>query len=188
MPKLSELCDVKMGYTLRGRLEADPEGEYRFLQPRAISSDLKIKEEELLRASLVGKKVDSLLHNKDIVFASRGQTLGAIYLDHIPPNTIATSYFTIIRPKTDELDSQYLSWYLNNRLDAYFRKNRVGTAIQQISVNVLRECPIEVLDIDQQRKLLELEHLIQKELELLSRLGKCKVNLIKAVQHQIFNG
>ncbi|SMF78488.1 restriction endonuclease subunit S [Pseudobacteriovorax antillogorgiicola] len=186
MTKLSELCDIQMGYTLRGRLEPDPKGEYCFLQPRAISSNLEIDRNELQRAPFSGKSSDSVLIPGDIIFISKGPRIGAIYLKQVPPNTVATSHFIIIRTNSKKILPEYLAWYLNNRTGEYFRKNREGTAIQQIKVNVLKESVIEILDLEQQQQIVDLGNLVKKERQLLEKLADRKEQLINSIQQSFF--
>lgn len=115
-----------------------------------------------------------------IVRLSYPNTAIVIDKDHI--GLLIPSLFTVIRLETDILIPEYLSIYLNSdKMKRYYAKRLIGSAIQIIKTSMLRDVVVMFPDINQQKKVVEINKLILKEKKLLSQLIEEKNKYHKAI-------
>jgi len=106
--KLSELFEIKSGYTFRSSVYELPAGETRVMQARNI---LNPDNEHVVHISL--DSTDHLIQHNDILFSNRNSFRACIFSGVKP--TVASSSLLILRAKSSAASAQYVTAYLNSR-------------------------------------------------------------------------
>ena len=100
----------------------------------------------------------------------------------VPPDTIAASYFYILRPKPDIILPHYLAWYINQiPAQNYIRSQIRGSYMQIIPKAEFELLEIEIPVISIQRCIIEFEHLRRREESLLAKLIDARQLLVQRI-------
>lgn len=137
---------------------------------------------------LNGKIERHLLHHNDILFAAKGlNNFGVVYHTGLG-NAVASSSFIIVRLQENyrhQILPKYLAWYLTHTPGVkLFHKKQLGTTIPSISIEKLSKLEVDVPSVDQQRRIVEVQKLRNREKQLIKQLEIQKDLLIK---HQLLN-
>ena len=124
-----------------------------------------------------------LLQKGDLVFRSRGMDSTASIMDISSNNVILSAPFQRIRlHDTSAILPEYLLWYINSKdAQSYFSANKTGTSVTMISTAVLADLPVIVPPIEIQKKIVEINTLSEREIELQEELIKKKKLLTEAI-------
>ena len=94
--RLIDIAEFRTGYQFREKVKPDPAGTVRVVQIKDIDPDLRIRVADLVTVSL-DRPEPYLVQAGDVLFLGRGHRLYAVLVPEVEPNTIATSYFFILR-------------------------------------------------------------------------------------------
>ncbi|MFH7828266.1 restriction endonuclease subunit S [Kluyvera chengduensis] len=170
--KLGQIAGIRSGHTLRGAITPDPEGDVRLLQIKDLDQDWQFNHKVLPTVVWEQRIAPPFLEQGEIVVAARGnRNLAIVYRGQVP--VVPTSQFLIvsIKRKESEIAPEYVCWLLNHpTIQQWF--HRSGTNIQLITKSALLDVAIPVPPIETQLQLIELQHIWQKEDELINRLQK----------------
>ena len=129
-----------------------------------------------------------LLRDGDILFAAKGaKNFAALYNSENKLAVASTSFFVIrltdaIRTK---LLPEFLVWFINNPPSLKLLKDQaIGTAIVSISKSVLADLEIPIPGVAQQKAILKIAELRNKERKIKSEIENLKE---KQVQHAVRN-
>ncbi|KMM88055.1 restriction endonuclease subunit S [Pseudomonas lundensis] len=182
--KLSELADVRSGYTFRGALEHDPSGDVRVLQIKDLRQNAAIEPDTLIAVAWDTRTAPPLLQPGDITVIARGDTNKAVlYVGE--QSVVATSQFFIVTAKRSEVLPAYLCWLIN--LPQSQRSlERSGSAIQAIGKASLMGMQIPLPPLMTQQKLIALQAVWDEEDELIARLQTNREHMLQGIyQHLI---
>lgn len=182
--KLSELAEVRSGYTFRGALEHDPSGDVRVLQIKDLRYSAAIEPDKLIAITWDVRTAAPLLQAGDIAVISRGDSnKAALYKDEEP--VVATSQFFIVSAKKPSALPEYLCWMIN--LPQSQRSlERSGSSIQAISKGALQDMTIPLPPLATQQKLIDLQRLWDEEDQLIARLKTNREQMLQGIyQHLI---
>tara|TARA_R110000787_G_scaffold88103_12_gene187272 strand:- start:3331 stop:3939 length:609 start_codon:yes stop_codon:yes gene_type:complete len=166
--KLTDVCGIQMGYTLRGRVEPVASGGVRVIQMGDFSSDGRI-EPDALACLPLEKNVDRYLVGAgDVLFRSRGERNTATALDdEFGEPALAASPLIVLRPKKRKIEPAYLAWALNQRrAQGHFDSWARGTRLRMVPKASLDELEIDLPDLATQRLIVEVERLATRERHL----------------------
>ncbi|HBO2781332.1 TPA: restriction endonuclease subunit S [Pseudomonas aeruginosa] len=182
--KLSDLADVRSGYTFRGALEHDPSGNVRVLQIKDLRQSPTIEPDTLTAISWDARTTPPLLQPGDIAVIARGDSNRAALFEGEQP-VVATSQFFIVSTKKRDALPEYLCWLIN--LPQSQRSlERSGSAIQAISKAALMDMKIPLPPLATQHKLIALQALWDKEDELIVHLQANREQMLQGIyQHLI---
>jgi hypothetical protein len=167
---LKALADIRTGYTFRGKIKEDPQGEVRVLQIKDIKGRREVLTEQLPRMQWQGAGVPPLLVAGDIVLPARGDYYHAALADGAAP-IVATSQLFVLHPSNKTVTAEFLSWYLNQpAAQNYFRANRTGTSISMLSRQVLGALSVPVPTLAIQHKIVALRLLLEREKNITEQL------------------
>jgi restriction endonuclease S subunit len=170
--KLSELATINSGYSFRSSVKHEPEGEYWVLRPGDIGENADPSEEDMTRTSISRDLRDRYFVDDEVVlFVTYGESNRAYCFGELPPNTIAGSAFTLIRPRKEEeggaVEAPYLAWYMNQEpARAFYEAFRRGSTTSRISRKSLQALEIPVPPLHVQRRIGEIDELTRKEARL----------------------
>lgn len=181
--KLSDLADVRSGYSFRGAIEHDPAGDIRVLQIKDLRQSPVIKPEMLTTISWDARTAPPLLQSDDIVVVARGDSNRAsLFVGEQP--VVATSQFFIVNLKEQAVLPEYLCWMIN--LPQSQRSlERIGTGILAISKSALQEMLIPIPSLATQKKLIELQRLWDEEDQLIERLQKNRKQMLQGIYQNL---
>ncbi|ENZ1705322.1 MULTISPECIES: restriction endonuclease subunit S [Pseudomonas] len=182
--KLSDVADVRSGYTFRGALEHDPAGDIRVLQIKDLRQSSAIEPDTLTAISWDARTSPPLLQSGDIAVIARGDNNKAALFTGQQP-VVATSQFFIVSTKKQDVLPEYLCWLIN--LPQSQRSlERSGSAIQAISKASLLDMRIPLPPLATQQKLIALQALWDEEDELIARLQTNREQMLQGIyQHLI---
>lgn len=168
---LSDLTEIRVGYSFRSRLVSDPAGEIVVIQMKDIDDSNLLHPEQAIQVSLPGNKEGHLLQPGDLVFRSRGRTnTVALVTEDFGPAILAAPML-LIRPKAARLLPCYLHWYLNTpSTQSEIAAMAEGTSVKMISKETLLRLEIPLPPITCQQQIVEVAMLAQQEQDLLREI------------------
>lgn len=181
--KISNVCNIGVGYTTRGRLQSADIRGIPILQLRDLSLDGPVDPVRLQRVHLDDFQDRHLVQAGDVVFRSRGKNnmafaLGAEF--HEP--TVALLPLFILRPKTESVFSEYLAWAINQpSAQRYFDSVAQGTNMRMVSLADIDNLEINLPDLDTQQKIVNVDALAKHEQILMVRLADKRKKLLALI-------
>ncbi len=179
---IREIADIQIGYQFRGKAEADPQGTHKVIQIRDFDELLGLRTENLLSARLKGDAGRYVVKENDVLFLSRGHKNNAIAINTPLVNTVAASYFFILRIKQDRVLPDYLAWYINQAPAQEYLHSvaRRGTHIPLVPLSAFNDLAVDIPDTETQRRIVEVDRLFERENQLTMQLQERRSQLIKA--------
>lgn len=181
--KLSELAEVRSGYTFRGALEHDPAGDIHVLQIKDLRQQATIEPSDLTTITWEARTAPPLLEPGDIAVIARGDSnTAALYKGSEP--VVVTSQFFIVRAKRSDVLPEYLCWMIN--LPQSQRSlERSGSSIQAINKASLQNMTIPLPSLATQQKLIGLRQLWDEEDRLIARLKTNREQMLQGIYQQL---
>jgi len=181
--KITEIADIQLGYQFRKKIEPADDGTHRLIQIRDFDENHLLNSKNLSRVRMEEPKEQYLIRKGDVLFLSRGQRNWAAPMVDDFENTVVVSHFFVVRPKQDNVLSEYLAWYINQAPAQEYLHNiaRRGTHMPLIPLSAFVGLKVDLPDIETQAKIVELSRLMEKEGQLLSTLREERSLLINAV-------
>ncbi len=180
--KLSEMCDIRTGYTARGRLEAVDADGVPVITLRDFGGDGVVRAHAIQRVKLQSPDQRYYVGAGDVVFRSRGEKNTAFALgSDFQDSSVAVLPLMIIRPKTGNIVPEYLAWLINSpRSQFYFDAEAQGTSMRMISKSTLDDLDLVIPEVSIQQKIVEVAGLASRESELLSKLADIRARIVAA--------
>jgi len=121
------------------------------------------------------------LESGDILIAIRGARYFAALLEDVPPRTVASGQFMVIKVKdADVLDPAFLAWQLNQApAQAWLAANARGAVLRSLTRSVIENVTIAVPPLAFQKSVAKLDQLFKREraaLEKLFRIREAQLN------------
>ena len=183
--RFGDIADIRIGYQFRGRVETDPAGNVRVIQIKDIDDQRRIHIAELATVKLE-RPEPYLTQEGDVLFLGRGHRLYSTVVPKTASTTIATGYFFILTPKTGGVLPEYLAWCTNQAdfhesLRPYLR----GSHMPMVSKSDLQELQIPVPRLEVQRRILDLNRLLEDERRLAKTIQEKRAMLVQAVSRKL---
>ncbi len=180
---LKEIADIRTGYSFRAKLEPDSEGNILVVQLKELSDENTIDISTAVKINMQDISENYLLQKDDLVFRSRGMDSTAAIMNITANNVILSAPFQRIRLRdASKILPEYLLWYINSKdAQTYFSANKTGTSVSMISTAVLADLPVVVPALEIQKKIIEINILFKKEIELQEELIRKKRLLTETV-------
>lgn len=122
-----------------------------------------------------------LIRRDDILFQYRGK-ISATLVARGAENTIASNLLYIIRITSQNILPEYLTWYLNlPRTQKILLKHHMGSNIKMLSKNALLQLEVVAPSVQNQKAVVEMTKLSQREQSLTERLTEAKAKLVKSI-------
>lgn len=156
--KLSELVEVKSGYSFRGAI-VDSGSGLRVLQAKNVSSGSI----DYIGLPRINDQVpsDKLLQPGDILLTSRGSFRAAAYQGD--GNSVASSSLFVLRPNTDSINPEFIAVYLNSsRAQAYLNQSAKGATIKSVRIDDLSTLEVPVPSLERQKQISDFDAAVQQ--------------------------
>lgn len=182
MMQLSEICDIRMGFSARGRVEPVERGGIPYVQLNDVNATGVVDAEKLTNANLPDIDDRYRLTSHDIVFRSRGaHNIGAL-VQGADKNVVALAPLTILRPRRDIVLPEYLVWFISQSpAQRHFDAGARGSNIRMIPRDHLARLEVDVPDMETQRRIVEVADLVKRESELSELLAHKKSEMMSFV-------
>ena len=134
------------------------------------------------------KSIANLLQNEDILFVAKGFRFFATLYNEQFGNAIASSIFFILRTDKTRIIPAYLVSVLNlpkNLL--HFQQSGAGSSIPSIRKNELADFTFNLLPLEQQQRVVTLQELYFKDIQITETLIKEKQKLFQTTISKIIN-
>lgn len=182
--RLGDLAELTTGYSFRGKVLPDEDGDLTVLQIKDLNMDGRVDAADALR--IRGDRVydKHLLRAGDVLFQSRGMQNPAAVLDE-PLRAIAALGVHIIRPRPDVLLPAFLVWYLNQpRTQLRLRDLSRGSTVPFIAKDDAMDFHVPVPPLAIQQKVIAIDHLLREEQRLAARLDELRNEYIYNLMRQ----
>ena len=179
--ELKNIADIQSGYISRGKIEPMVNGSYFLLQARDVDADKLIYQAGgMVRFNPDLSPKDQPLKQNDILFMARGSRNYSILVKEIPRSVLAAACFFIVRVSSRDVLPDYLFWFLNQApADNYFRRHSGrGVHMPVVKRSVLENIDIPIPPAEEQKIIVELNSLLQKETALLEALAQKRKEMI----------
>lgn len=173
---LQSLADIRTGYTFRGKIVPDSQGNVRVLQIKDIKGWPAVHARNLTLTKFEDAEAVQPLHVGDVVLPARGEYYQATLFGPGPPDSadepvIATSQLWVIRVKDNSVSPPYLCWYLNQSATRQkFLSRLSGSNILMLNKEGLSTLPIAVPSLETQLKIVTLQYLWEQEKKVTQQL------------------
>ena len=191
--KLGELATIVSGYTFRGSIKNDPQGDIFVLQAKNISANQDIlNTRDLVTISDKSIRNPYFLEYNDILIVCRGSGAGsfrsAVFATD-DTKVMPSSSIHIIRVKDVTVLPKYLSLYLNSH-DGQKALAQIVTGasyIQSILVKNLIDLEIPIPSIHTQKSIIALHENMNQQEKILKRKNELKKKIINATFTNLIN-
>ena len=172
--RLDELVSVKTGLVLarkQAKYPSDVMAKYRQLNLKAIDSKGYIDENSLEEFCANERLKAEYLTQPGDVIVRLTIPYTAVLIDDEFAGMVIPSHFIVIRTRGRKILPEYLYWLLNtDKVKASILQNISSIMIGTVKPASYAEMEIELLTLDEQRKISEMNVLAKKEIHLLDRL------------------
>lgn len=184
--KLSSVADILSGYPFREKISEKSGGGARVVQMKDVSVSGEISWGGLIETELPGKKSPNWLVKGDVLFAARGSSNYAVFVNENHKNIVSAPHFYILRPREQELMPEFLAWLLNQRpLQNHFKRRSEGSRVMSVRRAVLERTEIAIPPIERQKQILKLNETLQKEKDLYSRMIENTDELMSSIASEV---
>jgi hypothetical protein len=175
---LRQISEIQMGFTARERLEPSISGT-PILQLRDLQPDGTLNSSQMIKCELGSVASRYLVSTGDVVFRSRGDKNTAATVEGLETASVAVLPLVIIRPDGALVDPRYLAWFINSDwAQGYFDKAAQGTKLRMIARGDLENLPVDLPDLETQRRIVEVDSLAAEERRLTVRLMEMRQQLL----------
>lgn len=191
--KLSQLADIVSGYTFRGSIENDPNGDISVLQAKNVQANQDIENvADFITISDRSLRNPYFLQHNDILLVSRGSGPGSFRSTIFTSNAskvIPSSSVHVLRIKDVTILPKYVSLYLNSEIGQKKILQIVtgGSYIQSILVKNLIDFKILIPPIHIQKLIIALHENLQEQELIIKRKQKLQKNIINASFTNLIN-
>lgn len=177
---IKDIASVQTGYFAKPIAK----GEVVYLQSRHFNETGLLLDKLKPNLSAFDIPQNHILQANDILFAAKGsKNFAAVYEKHNLP-AVASSSFFVIRLNVNTIVPKFISWFLNHpETQAILKTKARGTSIPSITKNALCNMDIYIPSIENQKTILIISDLYQKEKQLKQQIEILRENQI---QQQIF--
>lgn len=186
--KLKDIADIRSGYQFRGKVEPCEDANVVVIQIKDVDDKWHVHTSDLVPVK-VEKPEAYEVSQGDLLFLSRGHRQYAAVVSEPVRNTIATGYFFILRARTKWVKPNFLAWSINHpEFQEALRPFVRGSHIPLISKTDFQDLSIRLPPLAVQERIVELQHLFDRERELTAAIEQKRGQLLQAVSAKLMTG
>lgn len=171
--ELINISTISAGHSFREKIPEVKKSGIYVVQMKDINSEHSVNWDTVVETMLTSKQTPNWLQHGDILFVARGQrNYAAMFsVETKQVHAIAAPQFFIIRLNNSNVLPEYLTWFLNqSSAQRYFLTNAQGGTTPSVRRSVLEKTPIIIPSLAQQKTLIELTKIINKEKEIAEKI------------------
>ena len=175
---LNEISDIRFGFYGK----AVSKGKYNYIQANYFNNNGLIINKPDSFINLDDKDQNHILQDGDVLFISKGFRYFAWCYRTVFGPAVASAIFFVIRPHKSKIIPEYLTSFFNiPKSQEYFKQFGAGSSIPSIRKTELGSVQIPILPLEHQEKIVRLNQLHIKEMELTSALLKSQEDLYQSI-------
>jgi restriction endonuclease S subunit len=172
---LANISNIRTGYTFRGKIEANSQGDVTVLQPKDIINKGEFTEAAKIGHSGINSLNIHLLKKGDILIANKGLRFSVFLYNGTPDKCVASSSFFVVGVDKKKVFPEYLVWYLEQEPAKNHLLSRVtGSIIPTINKSAIQQITIPLPSLTTQEYITELLRTSAEELLKLRQLRERK--------------
>lgn len=167
--KVRDVSEIRTGHGFRKRLQSQPEGEYRVIQPKNIGMDglVSFDKGEPLRMDAVAPRV---LRPKEVLLLNRGRFCAAVFEPEGDGPWIVPSSVLVLTLKSARVRPEYVACFFNSAHgQALLQRHCEQTTVPYISAQTLGDIEMPVPSLVRQDALVALDRAAAKQARLFGR-------------------
>jgi hypothetical protein len=179
---LPNICEIRSGYTARGRLEVAQSGGVLAIQLGDVAPEGRVQVGHLTRLQIDVPPDRYFVGAGDVLFRSRGEkTTAAAIPQEFPEAALALLPLIVLRPLQGSLLPEYLAWAINQApAQRHLEASARGTSMRMIPRAAFDDLNIDVPDLHTQRLIVETAELAGRERKLASEIADKRHQLVHA--------
>lgn len=186
--RIKDIADIRSGHQFREKIDTDEDADTSVIQIKDIDQAGRLNTDNLDRVNVTKPDVHSVSMG-DVLFLSRGARPFAIFVNERLRNTIATSYFFILRPDPNKTRPDFLAWSINQPEFQDSLRSRIrGTHMRIISKSDFQDLEIELPPLSVQESVMRLQRLLDEELELANAIQEKRRKMVQAIARKLITG
>lgn len=194
--KILDIAEIRSGYQFRTKVEAADDANVAVIQIKDLQdrlsarpgSSVGIQLADLVRVRLENPE-PHFVKRGDVLFLSRGHRQVAVAISEPVTDTIATSYFFVLRPHLPSIRPAFLAWFINQpEFQEMLRPLSRGTHMPMISKASFEDLMISLPPLAVQDQILTLQQFVDREQELTASLLERRSELAQAVARGLLCG
>lgn len=167
--KLEDISNISIGVLTSRELNNLGEYEYKMFNLKNYDSQ---ESYEIVRTF---RKFEDKLTKKDDILIRLVYPNRVIYINEEMENLLVPSQMCLIRPNKDNINPEFLKWYLESDIGKQkILLNVTGSTIPKITVSSLRNIDIPIISLENQITIANLIKLWDKEKNVLEEIIKEK--------------
>lgn len=187
---LKHLAQLYTGFTIRESLDHLDYGDIKTIQIRDLPKNSKVIDTDNLTG--IEWRYDSkpqYLEHDSIVLVARGEPSAFIFKGDASHKVVVSNPFIVINLKTDDLLPEFIVWYINNAQKAkeHFAINARGNALPITTIATVKDLPIIIPSIEEQKSILAMQETADKEVQLFSNLIQLREEYNRTYAQYILN-
>lgn len=182
--KLKEIAEIQFGYYGKPSIK----GSIPYLQAKHFNEFGQYIGENDTFLVEDPKSLANLLQDGDVLFVAKGFRFFATLYKKDFGKAIASSIFFILKPDKNKIIPEFLVSVLNLPKNImHFQQSGAGSTIPSIRKNELSDFTLNLIPLEQQQKVVDLQELYFKDMELTKSLITEKQKLFQTTISKIIN-
>lgn len=187
---LKYLANLYTGFTIRESLDHLDYGDIKTVQIRDLPKNSQVIDTNNLTS--IEWRYDSkpqYLEHNSIVLVARGEPSAYIFKGDVSHKVVVSNPFIVINLNTDDLLPEFVVWYINHfkKAKEHFAINARGNALPITTIATVKELPIIIPPIGDQKIILAMQETADKEVQLFSHLIKLRKEYNRTYSELILN-
>ncbi|WP_396587737.1 restriction endonuclease subunit S [Bermanella sp. R86510] len=190
---LSELANIRTGYTFRGKVEEISDGNAHLLQIKDARLQREENKSDIIDAPSLPQinwegKQNAFVDSGTVLLPARGGYFRSSLFtggDSLP--IVASSQFILITPYNDTVVPEFLCWSLNRPLTQRYLEDIAsqGSNISMLSTATVKDLKIEIPSVETQFKILHINKLWEEEQKLTQALLNNREIMLQGMFQQL---
>ena len=186
--QLKSLADIYTGFTQRPPEKSAINSEFKTVQIKDLArNNSTISESDLSELQWAYDFKPQFLKRDSIIVVARGDTRAYLFQGDEADQVVVSNQFIVINLKTDLIQPEFLVWYLNHAqlMRTHFDMNSRGVTLSMLSVSTLKDAPIVIPSLEQQKEILTMQVLAKEEASVFQRLTRLRMEYNQSYSDQI---
>ena len=184
---LGDVALVQAGYPFRTTVEEVPNGDVLAIQMKDVGTEFGVDWAGAIQTRLVGRKQPDWIQDGDILFAAKGARFYAVCAGAPPGHAVCVPAFFPLRVHAvAEFDPQFLAWQINQPpCQRQLLQAAEGSSQLSIRRPVLEQLALSIPAVEEQRRIVALAELAQRERRTLQRLISNREQQLQAIAEDL---
>ncbi|MCF7982527.1 MAG: restriction endonuclease subunit S [Pseudomonadales bacterium] len=188
--KMLELCEAGgwPGHPFRGRIVEADDGDGLVVQLRDVDAQTGIAWDCVKKVRFDNKKAPRWLEEGDILFTARGIRFNAVCARDIPGPAVCSPHFFHLRIDKTLAIPEFVSWQINQvPFQNQLSKLTEGSESATLRMPVFEQMSLALPSLQEQKKLMQLIVVEQKERRVLEQLIENNERQMKIIAFSLMN-